>query len=95
MKNGFTTGSCAAAASKAACWMLLSGKRKSHVEIETPKGDVFKAELCDISIGETEVSCGVIKDGGDDPDITTGAYGDSSDRDERYWTPHYQYGSFV
>ena len=74
MNNGFTTGSCAAAASKAACWMLLSGKRKSHVEIETPKGDVFKAELCDISIGETEVSCGVIKDGGDDPDCTTGLH---------------------
>lgn len=74
MKNGFTTGSCAAAASKAACWMLLSGKRKSHVEIETPKGDIFKAELCDIAMSETEVSCGVIKDGGDDPDCTTGLH---------------------
>ena len=37
LRSGFTTGSCAAAASKAAVWMLLSGNEKSEITIETPK----------------------------------------------------------
>lgn len=71
---GFTTGSCAAAASKAATYMLLTGKCKNSISIETPKGLMFDAEILDISRSEKSVSCSVIKDGGDDPDITTGAH---------------------
>ena len=74
MRYGFTTGSCAAAASKAAAYMLLTGKIKSEITIETPKGIPYIAQLVDISRKENEVSCAVEKDGGDDPDITTGAY---------------------
>lgn len=74
MRYGFTTGSCAAAAAKAAAYMLLTGKRKSEITIETPKGIPYTARLLDISREESEVSCAVKKDGGDDPDITTGAY---------------------
>lgn len=74
MRYGFTTGSCAAAAAKAACYMLLSGKTKDTITIETPKGILFPAKILDIK-KETEcVSCAVEKDGGDDPDITTGSY---------------------
>ncbi len=73
MRYGFTTGSCAAAASKAAAYMLLTGKRKTEITIETPKGILYTAQLIDIVRSEKEVSCAVEKDGGDDPDITTGA----------------------
>ena len=73
MRYGFTTGSCAAAAAKAAAYMLLTGRRKTEISIETPKGIPFHAKLLDIRLGEQEASCAVEKDGGDDPDIRTGA----------------------
>ena len=73
MRYGFTTGSCAAAASKAATYMLLTGKKKEIISILTPKGIVFEAKLLEITRKERSVSCAVEKDGGDDPDITTGA----------------------
>ena len=72
MRHGFTTGSCAAAAAKAAAYMLLSGKIKEEITIQTPKGIHFHAQMVDIQRGEKCVSCGAVKDGGDDPDITTG-----------------------
>lgn len=74
MRIGFTTGSCAAAASKAAAYMLLTGKEKTNISIITPKGLTFDANIVDIEREEEKVSCAVIKDGGDDPDITTGAH---------------------
>lgn len=74
MKFGFTTGSCATAAAKAASYMLLSGMEKNKIEIITPKGIPFNAEIVDILREENLVSCAVIKDGGDDPDITTGCH---------------------
>ena len=73
MRYGFTTGSCAAAAAKAAAYMLLTGKEKKEITIETPKGIPYHAKICDPVRGETKVSCAVQKDGGDDPDVTTGA----------------------
>ncbi len=73
MRYGFTTGSCAAAAAKAAAYMLLTGQVKERITIGTPKGILYEAEILDIRRGERAVSCAVEKDGGDDPDITTGA----------------------
>lgn len=72
MKHGFTTGSCAAAASKAAAYMLLTGKEKTQITIETPAGVSYRADLVDRQIREDRASCAVVKDGGDDPDVTTG-----------------------
>lgn len=72
MRCGFTTGSCAAAGSKAATYMLFSGNEKKEISIDTPKGMTYMAEIEDISMSPGEVSCAVRKDGGDDPDITTG-----------------------
>ena len=73
MRYGFTTGSCAAAAAKAATFMLLSGEKKEEITIETPKGIPFAAQIVHIDRQHESVSCAVVKDGGDDPDITTGA----------------------
>lgn len=72
MKYGFTTGSCAAAAAKAAAYMLLIGLRKDEISIETPKGITYNALLSDVKFNEYEASCAVEKDGGDDPDVTNG-----------------------
>ena len=69
---GYTTGSCAAAASKAAVKMLLSGIREQEVELMTPKGILLQLPLEEICCSEAEVSCAVRKDGGDDPDATDG-----------------------
>lgn len=72
LNYGFTTGSCAAAASKAAAYMLLTGKEKREITIDTPKGIVYRVRIENIARTEGQVSCCVRKDGGDDPDITTG-----------------------
>lgn len=48
MRYGFTTGSCAAAASKAAAYMLLTGKAKNKITIQTPKGIAYTADITDI-----------------------------------------------
>lgn len=74
MRYGFTTGSCAAAAAKAAAYMLLTGRKKTEISIETPKGILYHAKILDIDLKEHEASCAVEKDGGDDPDITTGTW---------------------
>lgn len=72
MKYGFTTGSCAAAASKAAAYMLLFDTEKKEIQIETPKKITYKADIIDIKKEERSVSCAVKKYSGDDPDITNG-----------------------
>ena len=75
LRLGYTTGSCAAAAAKAAAFMLLTGNEIRQVRIVTPKGITLDLEVEDIRISRAEgvVSCAVRKDSGDDPDITNGA----------------------
>ncbi len=74
LREGFTTGSCATAAAKAAAEMLLSGEMLHIVSIRTPAGRQFFAELQDISRKDGSVSCAVQKDSGDDPDVTNGVF---------------------
>src|SRR5437870_7994779 len=73
LRHGYTTGACAAAASKAAARVLLEQERLDEVEITLPKGQKvsFKLERCQWGPGWAE--CSVIKDAGDDPDATHGA----------------------
>ncbi len=74
LRCGYTTGSCAAAASKAALIMLLDGIEVRNVKIVTPKGPEYVAEIEDIrrDTKTNAVTCAVTKDGGDDPDATNG-----------------------
>ena len=72
LRKGYTTGSCAAAAAKAASYMLLTGKTLSKTSILTPAGITYYADIEDICRNGGSVSCAVRKDSGDDPDITNG-----------------------
>ena len=75
LRTGYTTGSCAAAAARAATHALLSGQDVGEVTIHLPVGhDVtFQVHRCQREDGGDLVTCSVIKDGGDDPDVTHGA----------------------
>lgn len=74
LRFGYTTGSCAAAAAKAAAYMLLSGEVLTQVSLLTPKGVTLYLDIEHITRETDSVSCAVIKDSGDDPDITDGVY---------------------
>ncbi|MGN1402987.1 MAG: cobalt-precorrin-5B (C(1))-methyltransferase CbiD [Ruminococcus sp.] len=68
LREGYTTGSCAAAASLASALWQVTGICPEQVELETPAGVTLRLEIQEVSQGV----CGVIKDGGDDPDETNG-----------------------
>ena len=72
LRCGYTTGSCAALAAKAACEMLLSRKPVGLVSIVTPGGLPVEANVVDACIGEGCAQCAVRKDAGDDADVTDG-----------------------
>ena len=74
LRLGYTTGSCAAAAAKAAAWMLLTGQRKERIQLQTPKGITLDLQVCDIRMEPERVSCATEKDSGDDPDVTKGMH---------------------
>lgn len=72
LRYGYTTGSCAAGACKAAAQMLLSGEKISQVSLATPKGIPLSLEVLDAHTRENFASCAICKDSGDDPDVTNG-----------------------
>lgn len=72
LRCGYTTGSCATAASKAAAAMLLTGERIDSVRIDTPKGIVLNLEPLVVMQTADFASCAIRKDSGDDPDDTNG-----------------------
>ena len=77
LRTGWTTGTCAAAAAKAAARALLTGEPQDRVEVKLPKkGDErrisFEVERCEVGGSWTEAV--VVKDAGDDPDVTHGAH---------------------
>ncbi len=74
LRTGFTTGTCAAAAAKAAALAALGGSPfEGHVEVDLPGGGAARiaAGRCEMIPGGAR--CSVVKDGGDDPDVTSGA----------------------
>ena len=72
LRLGYTTGSCAAAAAKAAAWMLLTGRKKETIDLLTPKGLPLTLPVLEIRMAPEEVRCAIRKDSGDDPDVTAG-----------------------
>lgn len=72
MRCGYTTGTCACAAAKAAAYMLLSGREVKEIKVITPMGVSLTLPVIDIDIKEDKVICAIKKDSGDDPDVTDG-----------------------
>jgi len=73
LKTGYTTGSSATAAAKAALLSILSQEKIKNVEILLPKRSFIKIPLYSCKFESDKAKCSVIKDGGDDPDVTHGA----------------------
>lgn len=73
LRRGWTTGACAAAAARAAYQALLTGSFPDPVTIRLPRGETPSFPLAQKSIETGAASAGVIKDAGDDPDVTHGA----------------------
>ncbi len=73
LKRGWTTGACALAATKAAFTALLSGDFPDPVGISLPKGETPFFALALEGKGEGVAQVGIVKDAGDDPDVTHGA----------------------
>lgn len=73
LRRGWTTGACATAASKAALIALITGEFEDPVTIRLPKGEEPAFPLAFESLGDGYAVAGIVKDAGDDPDVTHGA----------------------
>lgn len=73
LRSGYTTGACAAAAAKAAAFLLKEGHKMHQVEIPFPDGSRHRFALFTTHTDDQGVTVSVIKDAGDDPDVTNGA----------------------
>jgi len=74
LRTGYTTGTCAAAATKAALSTLVNGEKLPKVNVSLPKDRHIVIDIAWIKfVDERSVTASVIKDGGDDPDVTNGA----------------------
>jgi cobalt-precorrin-5B (C1)-methyltransferase len=74
MRFGYTTGSCATAAAKAAAIGLFTGNIPDEVEIDTPSGIKLKLKIYQKQLSVNASQCAVQKDAGDDPDVTNGCF---------------------
>ncbi len=73
LRRGWTTGACATAAAKAALTALVTGNFPDPVSIRLPKGEEPAFPLAIENLGDDWAEAGIIKDAGDDPDVTHGA----------------------
>lgn len=73
LRTGYTTGTCATAASKAAYLAIKQQKKIESVQVKLPKGDYITIPIESCNFDNNTAKCSVIKDGGDDPDVTHGA----------------------
>jgi len=73
LRTGFTTGTCATASSKAAALAIINQKTISSVDVLLPKRDRINIKINSCEFTKNNARCSVIKDGGDDPDVTHGA----------------------
>lgn len=73
LRPGWTTGACATAATRAALTALITGEFPDPVSIRLPRGEEPAFALAFESLGEGYATAGIVKDAGDDPDVTHGA----------------------
>src|SRR5260221_2687411 len=73
LRRGWTTGACAAAAARAAYAALLTGRFLDPVTIRLPRGQMPSFALALAEQGDGSARAGILKDAGDDPDVTHGA----------------------
>ncbi len=73
LRRGWTTGACAAAAAKAACTALLKGEFPDPVKITLPGGQTPGFALAKTELAPDHAIAAIVKDAGDDPDVTHGA----------------------
>ncbi len=73
LQRGWTTGACATAATKAALTGLITGEFPDPVAILLPRGEVPHFPLCYEALNDAGAFAGIVKDAGDDPDVTHGA----------------------
>ncbi|MCA8878730.1 MAG: cobalt-precorrin-5B (C(1))-methyltransferase [Rhodobacteraceae bacterium] len=73
LRRGWTTGACATAATKGALMRLWGGAFPARVGLVLPRGETPEFTLVDCAAGAGWAECGVVKDAGDDPDVTHGA----------------------
>jgi cobalt-precorrin-5B (C1)-methyltransferase len=75
LRTGYTTGTSASAATKAALLTLISSKIFNTIDVSLPKGKIATLPIAWTRTNQDNqsVTCAVIKDGGDDPDVTHGA----------------------
>jgi cobalt-precorrin-5B (C1)-methyltransferase len=73
LRRGWTTGACAGAATKAAYLGLLTGRFPDPVSIRLPGGEQPRFDLAETGLRTDQATAAVIKDAGDDPDVTHGA----------------------
>lgn len=72
-RTGYTTGSCAAAGARAALRAVTTQNAIQSIEITLPRGSTITIPVTKCEIGSDCCTCTIIKDGGDDPDVTHGA----------------------
>ncbi len=73
LRTGFTTGTCATAGAKAAVLAILNQKEIDFVDVTLPKKSQIRIKIESCIFDSQSATCSVIKDGGDDPDVTHGA----------------------
>lgn len=73
LRTGYTTGTCATAATKAALIAMIGKNSVSEVTVTLPKGNTMKLKIKRCNFDSNQAECAVIKDAGDDPDVTHGA----------------------
>lgn len=73
LRTGFTTGTASAASAKAAILAIINQKKIESVEVTLPKGNSIPIKIHSCEFSDSRAKCSVIKDAGDDPDVTHGA----------------------
>ena len=73
LRTGFTTGTCATAAARAALESIITKKKINSIKVSLPKQKEIAISIASCEFDNTTSRCSVIKDGGDDPDVTHGA----------------------